>query len=127
MRFSDMMGSGAEPAPKRSTSEPEDAIAEALAPYLDTPPRPTEPATNPAASPAANPDATALVPVVPLDVPLAAPTDAPTVAAVAPIPPVAPVPPVAPAPPVAPSAPVAIDYTPLSDDLLPHRQARGRS
>jgi hypothetical protein len=104
MRFSDMMGSGAEPAPKRSTSEPEDAIAEALAPYLDTPPRPTEPATNPAASPAANPDETALVPVVPLDVPLAAP-----------------------APPVAPSAPVAIDYTPLSDDLLPHRQARGRS
>jgi hypothetical protein len=49
MRFSDMMGSGAERAPKPSTSESEAAITEALAPYLGAPPSEPEPVASPAA------------------------------------------------------------------------------
>ena len=50
MRFSDMMGSGAEPPPEPgepAESAKSDAVADALAPYLSTP----EPGEQPAAVP----------------------------------------------------------------------------
>jgi hypothetical protein len=48
MRFSDMMGSGAEREPKPTASESEAVVAEASAPYLDAAPRDSVHAAEPA-------------------------------------------------------------------------------
>jgi hypothetical protein len=108
MRFSDMMGSGDEGEPKPpAPSDAETVIADALAPYLD-----------------------AAKPALPVD-----PVESEPVEPVAPLP-RAPVAPIAPIAPFASGAtvenaraeqsqPVAarmVDFTPLSDDLLPHRR-----
>jgi hypothetical protein len=110
MRFSDMMGSGDDRTPKQpAPTDAETAIANALAPYLDTS-APIE--TEPWAPPAADPS------------PAAAPFVSAGVAPLAGAARTEPLPRIEPEP-VAPveSTPTSIaDFTPLSDDLLPHRR-----
>ena len=98
MRFSDMMGSGEE---RSAPVEADSAVSDALAPYLDNAPaQPTAPMAPITAAPAA-----------PID------TAVGVEAAIAPAP--------------VETAPVAIsephttafvDFTPLSDDILPRRR-----
>jgi hypothetical protein len=96
MRFSDMMGSGEEPAKKDS------AVSDALAPYLDTAAAPKADETETPAP--RTPTVESVFPVIPV------PVEA-----------IAPVAPIVERTPVAPVAP-KVDFTPLSDDLLPRRK-----
>ena len=148
MRFSDLMGSGAEREPKhRDASETDNTIVDAIAPYLDdrsdtAPPPPVDTVVEPvevvaAAEPWAPPAPD--LPAPPAPTPAPAPAPAPAVAsfdvAADPTPPrrawqpERPVmTPLVSAAPVDVSAPTSTtataiaDFTPLSDDLLPRRR-----
>ena len=123
MRFSDMMGSGSEPPESSRPTEADGVIANALAPYLDAEgrtgasvgPATVEPVADvdvePASSPAPAPAAATPTHAAP------APTVAPVVRSWVPDRPV----PSKPEPVMAPPSPI-VDFTPLSDDLLPHRR-----
>jgi hypothetical protein len=140
MRFSDMMGSGEERS--RKPSETDNAVSDALAPYLDAvvPPAPPSPTGQPIENSEA-PEASATVVMLdsppPVDAAPPLPPPAPaskahTVESVFPIVPVEPLPGIggAESAPLAPREPSATeladlaDFTPLSDDLLPRRRAR---
>ncbi len=138
MRFSDMMGSGEERS--RQSSESDNAISDVLAPYLDSvvPPAPTTPPETADTAEVADTVETAVA----VAVDTATPADAPppvaptppvpaprthTVESVFPVIAVEPLPGVGRAEPTdaAPRTPIATelaDFTPLSDDLLPHRR-----
>ena len=107
MRFSDMMGSGAEKPQK-----PEDdaaVVTDALAPYLGSA-APAEPEVASVPDEPTTWHASPVMPVPPLEGVVPAKTWVPDRAAPA----AAPVPAPAPAP--------VVQYTTLSDDLLPHRR-----
>jgi pyruvate dehydrogenase E2 component (dihydrolipoamide acetyltransferase) len=131
MRFSDMMGSGEERTLK--SSENDNAVSDALAPYLDSPilDTPTPAETAVAVEAAVDAAVEAAREAAADHVPEAPPSRAHTVESVFPVIPV-PADAIAPAPPAAPVAPAPVaahdsiaaipDFTPLSDDLLPRRK-----
>jgi hypothetical protein len=132
MRFSDMMGSGEDRALKSSDND--NAISDALAPYLDAP-KPAETAVAVEAAVDAAVEASREAAAEAEGEPAAPAPRAHTVAAVFPVVPVPPEVIATPAPPAPPApadrAPVATpdttaaviaDFTPLSDDLLPRRR-----
>ena len=118
MRFSDMMGSGSEPPESSRPTDADGVIANALAPYLDAEARTGASAVPANAEPVAVPD------VEPASSPAPAPTRGAAAPTVAPVVrswvPDRPVP-SQPEPVMAPPSAI-VDFTPLSDDLLPHRR-----